>query len=105
MDNSYPYGEMSNETGLSYPNVYNESYIGKMAMLNIFDYVSNNELSDFFRDNTGANMSTTQYAVLSNGLLEEAEVTDQKHIVPVISISNSSIKGGTGRIDDPYVVE
>ncbi len=105
VDNSYPYGEMSDETGLSYPNVYSETYIGKMAMLNIFDYVSNNELSDFFRDNTGARMSTTQYAVLSNGLLEEAEVTDQKHIVPVISISNSSIKGGSGRIDDPYVVE
>ena len=105
IDNSYPYGEMSAETGYSFPNVYSTTYFGKMALLNIFDYVSNNELSDFFRCNTGAQMSTTQYAVLSNGLLEEAEVTDVKHIVPGVSINKSSIKKGSGRIDDPYVVE
>lgn len=105
IDNTYPYGEMSAETGYSYPNVYSNTYYGKMALLNIFDYVSNNELSDFFRCNTGAQMSTTQYAVLSNGLLEEAEVTDVKHIVPGVSISKSSIKKGSGRIDDPYVTE
>ena len=74
-------------------------------MLNIFDYVSNNELSDYFRGNVGANMSTRQYAVAANGLLEEAEVTDQKHIVPVASIYSKYIKGGNGRIDNPYFVE
>lgn len=105
VSNKYPYGEMSAEVGYYYPNVYSEVYDDRIGLLNIFDYVSNNELSNFFRDNTGANMSTSQYAVASNGLLEESEVTDMKHIVPVISIKSSSIKGGNGRIDNPYVVE
>ena len=103
--NKYPYGELSNEVGYYYPNVYSETYDERVGMLNIFDYVSNNELSNFFRDNTGTSMSTSQYSVASNGLLEEAEVTDAKHVVPVISIKSSSIKGGNGRIDNPYVVE
>ena len=103
--NKYPYGELSAEVGYYYPNVYSEVYDDCIGLLNIFDYVSNNDLSDFFRDNTGAAMSTRQYSVASNGLLEEAEVTDQKRIVPVISISVDSIKGGNGRIDNPYVVE
>ena len=103
VDNVYPYGEMSAETGYRYPNVYNETYTGNMAMLNIFDYVSNNDLNDFFRDNTGSDLATTQYSVLSNGALDEIDVTDQKHIVPVISISTSSIKSGTGKLDDPYI--
>lgn len=101
----FPYGELSPEVGYYYPNVYGATYDERIGMLNIFDYVSNNELVGFFRDNTGAIMSTTQYSVASNGLLEEAEVTDQKHIVPVIAIQSSSIKGGNGRIDNPYVVE
>lgn len=103
--NKYPYGEISAEAGFYYPNVYSEVYDYYIGMLNIFDYVSNNELSNFFRDNTGASMSTTQYSILENGLLEEADVRDQKHIVPVISIKSSSIKSGTGRMDDPYVLE
>ena len=103
--NQYPYGEISSEVGYYYPNVYSETYDERIGLLNIFDYVSNNELSDFFRDNTGESMSTRQYSVLANGLLEEAEVTDEKHVVPVVSIKKSSIKGGKGRIDNPYVVE
>ena len=74
-------------------------------MLNIFDYVSNNELSNFFRDNTLEEMSTGQYVVNANGFLEEMEVTEEKHIVPVISIKSESIKSGNGRIDNPYLVE
>ena len=105
IENTYPYGEFSAETSYRLESIYSETYSAKIAMLNIFDYVSNNELSDFFRDNTGGMMSTRQYSVLSNGLLEEAEVTDVKHIVPVVSIEAKSIKSGTGRIDNPYVVE
>ena len=102
---SYSCGELSAEVGYYYANIYSDGFEGYIGLLNIFDYVSNNELFDYFRGNTGANMSTRQFAVAANGLLEEAEVTDQKHIVPVISINTSSIKSGNGRIDNPYVVE
>ena len=103
--NKYPYGEISDEFGYYYVNVYSETYDDRIGLLNIFDYVSNNDLNDFFRDNTGSSRSTSQYSVLANGLLEEAEVTEAKHVVPVISIKSSSIKSGNGRIDNPYVVE
>ena len=105
VSNKYPYGEMSIEKGYYYPNVYSEVYEESIGLLNIFDYVSNNELYDFFRDNTGAEMSTGQYVVAKNGLLEEIDVTEERHVVPVISIKASSIKSGNGRIDNPYVVE
>ncbi len=105
VSNKYPYGEMNIELGYYYPNVYKETYEESIGLLNIFDYVSNNELVDFFRDNTLEEMSTGQYVVAANGLLEEVEVTEEKHIVPVISIKAESIKKGNGRIDNPYLVE
>ena len=46
-----------------------------------------------------------QYNIYSNGLLEEADVREEKHIVPSISISKNSIKGGAGTFDNPYVLE
>lgn len=104
VDNTYAYGEMSDETGYDFSNIYSKVYTAPISMLNLFDYVSG-DVHDFFRNNTGASMSTTQYSVLENGLVEEAEVTDYKHIVPVVSIKSSSIKSGNGRIDNPYVVE
>lgn len=74
-------------------------------MLNIFDYVSNNELTDFYRNNTTSSVGDIQYVTYSNGLVEEADVRYEKHIVPVISIDSKTIKSGSGRIDEPYVVE
>lgn len=105
VDNNYPYGEMSDETGYSFLNIYSNYFTGRVSMLNLFDYVSSGNINDFFRCNTGARMSTSQYSVLANGMVEEAEVTDVKHIVPVVSIKSEIIKSGNGRIDKPYVVE
>ena len=104
VDNTFAYGEMSDETGYDFANIYKDGYTAPISMLNLFDYVSG-DINNFFRNNTGANMSTTQYSVLANGMVEEAEVTDYKHIVPVVSINANSIKSGNGRIDNPYVVE
>lgn len=102
VDNTYPYGEYSAETGYSFVNVFNNSFTGKMALLNLFDYVSNNELSDYYRDVTSSELSHTQYAILANGAMDEVDVWNEKHIVPVISIKADSIKSGSGRKDDPY---
>lgn len=104
IDNTYAYGEMSDETGYDYANIYSNSFTGPISMPNLFDYVSA-DISGFFRNNTGSKLSTTQYSVLENGMVEEAEVTDYKRVVPVVSINANSLKGGNGRIDNPYVVE
>ena len=105
VNNKYPLGEFSAETGYYYANIYNDSFEGPITMLNIFDYVSNNELTDFYRNNTTSSVGDIQYVTYSKGLVEEADVRYEKHIVPVISIDSKTIKSGSGRIDEPYVVE
>ena len=102
--NSYPYGEMSAETGYSFYNVYSNRFEGNVSLLNLFDYVSNNELSDFYRNNITSSIGDVEYVTYSNGVVEETDVRTEKHIVPVISINSNIIKGGNGRIDDPYLV-
>lgn len=105
IDNSYPYGEMSAETGYNYGNIYSEMFDGPISMLNLFDYVSNNELDNFYRNNVTSSIGAIQYVTFNNGLLEETDISEEKRVVPVITISTNSIKGGSGKIDDPYVVE
>lgn len=104
VNNTYPNGEMSAETGYNFYNIYSSSFEGGISLLNLFDYVSNNELTDFYRNNTTSNVGDIQYVTYYNGIVEEADVKLEKHIVPVISINSSIIKGGSGRIDDPYTV-
>ena len=105
VDNIYYNGEFSAETGYNYKDIYSGYVYCKVALLNIFDYVSNNDLDDYFNMNTTSSIGTLQYSSHSNGLLEEAEISEEKHIVPVISIASTSIKKGAGTIDDPYVLE
>ena len=102
---SYPFGEISNETGYNYSNIYSKSFEGFVSLLNLFDYVSNNELNDFYRNNTTSLIGDMQYVTYSNGLVEEGDVKNEKHIVPVIAIDSKIIKSGNGKIDNPYVVE
>lgn len=105
VDNYYYTGEVSAETGYSFDNVFNESVVCKIGLLNIFDYVSNNYFNDFFHMNTTSTVGRIQYSKYSNGLLEEVDVREEKHIVPVVSIDKNIIKGGKGLENDPYVVE
>ena len=104
VNNNYPNGEYSAETGYYYANIYNSSFEGPISLLNLFDYVSNNELTDFYRNNTTSSVGDIQYVTYFNGLVEETDVKNAKHIVPVISIDSKILKSGSGRIDDPYVV-
>ena len=69
------------------------------------DYVSNNSFNDYFHMNTTSGVGSIQYSTNSNGLLEEADITDLKHVVPVVSINSASIKSGDGTLNNPYVLE
>ena len=104
VSNSYPLGEVSVEEGYNYLNIYKNNFEGYISMLNLFDYVSNNELSDFYRNNSTSTIGNVQYVTFSNGIVEEVDIKEEKKIVPVISINASILKGGSGRIDDPYVM-
>lgn len=101
VDNTYYTGETSTDTGYSYKNIYSNQVTCKVALLNVFDYNSN-DFNDFFYMNTI--QGVLQYVGFSSGLLEEAEITEEKHIVPVISIDKNIIKDGKGTLTEPYTV-
>ncbi len=105
VDNDYYVGEISDDVGYSFTNIYSSKVTCKVGLLNIFDYNSNNYFDDYFHLNLTSNVGSMQYNIYMNGLLEEADVREEKHIAPVVSILKSSIKGGTGTVEDPYVVE
>ena len=104
LDVDFYTGEISDGVGFNYYNIYDNKVTCKVGLLNIFDYISNNQIDDYFHINyTG--LGGMQYTTHSNGLVTEANVSDEKHVVPVIAISSSSIKGGDGSLENPYVVE
>ena len=98
-------GEISVDAGYNYANIYNRTVNAKVGLLNIFDYVSNNSLDDYFHINLTSEVGSMEYNKYASGLLEEADVRDVKHIVPVVCINKNSIKNGEGTLDNPYKVE
>lgn len=105
LDTSYQIGEISNDTGFKIDNIYTESITCKVGLLNIFDYNKNINISNYYYLNKTSSVGSMVYVNNNLGYLEEEKVTEEKHIVPTISISKTLIKNGTGIIDDPYTVE
>lgn len=98
-------GELSDDAGYDYVNIYKGQVTSKVSLLNIFDYVSNNDIFDYFYGNTTSQVGSMEYSTQATGVLEEVDVREEKHIVPVISIAKNNIKRGQGTVNDPYVVE
>lgn len=97
-------GEISDDKGYQYATIYGEVVQSHVSLLNVFDPFFNQELSDFFRVNNTSPVGSMEYVTYSSGLLGEADVREEKHIVPVVSIKKDSIKSGTGSLSDPYLV-
>ena len=98
-------GEISDDQGYSFFNIYNQVVVTKVGLLNIFDPIVNPDLGNYFYVNTTSPVGSMEYDRFASGLLEESDVRDEKPIVPVISIAKSAIINGQGTILDPYVVE
>ena len=105
LDTDYYIGEISNDTSLNYSNIYSDKVVCKMGLLNIFDYNPTNDLTDYYLVNTMSSVGSMAYVYNNLGLLEEANVTEDKKIVPTISIEKKNIKKGNGTLDNPYTVE
>ena len=105
LDNNYNIGEISDDAGYSINNIYSNTVTAKVGLLNIFDFISNNELENYFFINTTSEVGSMQYDRFKTGLLEESDVRDVKHVVPTICIEKKNIKNGTGTANDPYTVE
>ena len=105
VDCNYNIGEISDDTGYGYNNIYNSVITSKVGLLNIFDIIANGDLENYFYLNTTSEVGSMEYNRYANGLLEESDVRDEKHIVPTVCIAKSSIKSGKGTLEEPYVVE
>lgn len=104
LDTKFDIGEISDDSGYGYNNIYNGSVVAKVGLLNIFDYYSGIS-DDFFYINTTSTIGSMVYIHSNSGILKEASVDEVKPVVPVISINRPKVIGGKGLIDDPYLVE
>ena len=97
-------GELSNDAGIEYSNIFKSNVPSKIGLLNMFDY-NPTDLTDFYLVNDPSTTSTMSYVYNNLGILEEDEITNEKHIVTTIMISKKSIKKGDGTKEKPYTVE
>ena len=100
LENDYNRGELSIEAGYDFTSIYSDVINCKVGLLNIFDY-NNSTNNDYFMINQ---LSGNLGYITNNGLIEEVDLTEAKHIVPVISIDKTKIKNGKGTSSDPYTV-
>ena len=66
--------------------------------------MANVGLTNYFHMNTTSEVGSMEYSRYANGLLEEADVREYKHIVPVVSISKEHLISGSGSYTDPYIL-
>ena len=99
-------GEFSEDTDYSYANIYTSPSYHNVGLLNIFDYVSENQLNNYFNLNKTSTVGGIQYVKYSNGFIEEVDVKDARLFVPVISIKRDAINvnSGDGSLLNPYTV-
>ncbi len=105
LDTNFYIGEISNEYGYSLENIYTRNVTLKVGLLNIFDYHRNYDKENYFYMNITSEVGNMQYTTNTLGLLLEEDVREERHMIPVISIKTETIKGGTGTLDSPFVIE
>ena len=105
VDLNHYIGEISDEYGYSYENIYKRPVVFKVGLLNIFDYHPNFDKENYFYMNVTSEVGNMQYMTNTLGLLVEEDVREERHIIPVVGIDKKIIKGGTGTLESPFVVE
>jgi hypothetical protein len=106
VDSALNLGEFSEDTDYKYMNIYMNIVYNHIGLLNIFDYVSENQLNNYYNLNTTSSVGGIQYVKYSNGFIEEVDVKEARFFVPVISIKRDSINvnSGDGSLLNPYTV-
>lgn len=104
LDINHNIGEISDDAGYNYFNIYKKQVSSKIGLLNIFDYHINYDLEEYYHINTTSEIGSMAYITSKNGLLKEADVKEEKPIVPVISIDLNILKSGSGSLESPYIM-
>ena len=104
LDANFYVGEISDDAGYSYFNIYQDKVSSKIGLLNIYDFHVNSELEDYYHMNTTSEIGSMGYVFSKNGFLKEVDVRESKHVVPVISIQSNVLKSGDGTEKNPYIM-
>ncbi len=102
LEMDFAVGEISDDAGYSYFNIYKNKVSSKIGLLNIYDFHVNAELEDYYHLNTTSEVGSMGYVYYKNGLLKEVDVRESKQIVPVVSIKRDILKSGDGTESNPY---
>lgn len=98
-------GEISDEIGFDYLNVFQNQIVSKVGMLNMIDLKLNSQLDDYYLMNTTSSLGEIALVHSVTGELREEVTKEEKKIVPVVCILKDQIKSGNGSIDTPYMME
>ena len=100
---SYYYNNLYNEENkYDYKEVMKKTVDTKVANLSIGNIFLNN-LDNYYIST--AKKKTTMYTVNKNFTVSEAEVEEEKNIIPCITIKKDIIKKGSGTLEDPFRME
>ena len=103
LDTDFYVGEISDDEGYAYSNIYKKKITTKVGLMNIFDYHVNSTMEDYFHLNATSQVGSMEFVYYQNGLLKEVDVRELKFVVPVVSIHRDSIRAGNGTEAEPYI--
>lgn len=105
LDCNFYSGDLSDEAGYDYQNMFKTTVNAKVGLLNQMDLKLNRNVTDFYLLSETSSLSEMALVYQSNGLGKEEKADGKKKIVPAICISKDKIIGGTGDLASPYVLE
>ena len=104
-DCTFNIGEVSTDTSYSFFEIYKEQVVSKVGLLNQFDLINDNTLTDYYLINKTSSVGSMIKTYNRLGILDDDKGNESKKIVPVICIQKDLIKNGEGTKENPYVLE
>ena len=104
-DCTFSIGEVSTDTSYSFFEIYKEQVEAKVGLLNEFDLINDNTLTDYYLINKTSSVGSMIKTYNRLGILDDEKGNESKKIVPVVCIQKDLIKNGDGTKNNPYVLE
>ena len=104
-ENTYNNGVYGEDNKFNYTNILDNTITTKVYMLSVGDAFVNNNLENYFVATGTSDEEAYVYVANKNNTLEDASVSDEKYVVPCISIKRANLKYGSGTVNDPYRTE
>ncbi len=104
-DCTFYHGELSDEKGYQYLNLYENPIVAKVGLLTTKDIKVTPLLSNYYLMDKTSSFSEMAYFQQNDGKLMESLTNEERSIVPAVCIDKTKLTQGDGTIDNPYVME